>query len=259
MHRGALWLVSLLLLGGLAGCLQDGEQDEEDDPDPGFPPFPGGGNDTVVWGDREGAVVRPGAPIEGGCVFNWLFTDENGGAYVGTAAHCTDLLARVRAGESGEVVGTVVFDSEDVDRADPRLDFSLIELDRSAVRLSHPAMLGFDGPGGVVSSSGIMAGDAVGFYGHGQVFGDEEATRDRTGVVVSVDEQEYRADMPATSGDSGAPVLHLQTGQALGMVSRFGIMDVLEQQVPTTDVGPLMEWVLQELATHGFDLELATV
>ena len=35
-------------------------------------------------------------------------------------------------------------------------------------------------------------------------------------------EQEYQADMPAVNGDSGGPLLHHETGAALGIISRYG-------------------------------------
>lgn len=254
------FLAVLLLLSALgSGCLQDGEGDGDktSDPGDGEPVEPGAVE--VEWGPRDEAIVRPGAPMQNGCVFNWLFTDADGTAFVGTAAHCTSLHERVRERESESVVGTVVFDSDETQGADPRLDFSLIRFDPGFEQQAHPAMLGFDGPSGVVSPGDVAVGDQVGFHGHGQYLGEQDETRDRMGVVMEVTEQEYRANMPAVEGDSGSPVLHVESGQALGIVSRYGVWDVLDAQVPSTDVGPLMVWVLEELEQAGFLVELATV
>jgi hypothetical protein len=74
-------------------------------------------------------------------------------------------------------------------------------------------------------------------------------------VLTGFDEKSYRADMPAVPGDSGAPLVHLETGAALGVISRFNFGEV----PPTTDIGPLVSFILEELAKAGFMVELATI
>jgi hypothetical protein len=258
MRLGALFLLLLLVLTLLSGCLQESQEEEQD---PGWPSPPGEEEDRgpVVWGSMQEAVIRPGAPIRGGCVFNWVFTDAEGNAYIGTAAHCTALGERLRERDSEQMVGTVIFDSDDTPGADPRLDFALVQLDPEAVGHAHPAMLGGQVPAGVASPGEVMPGDLVVFYGHGETVGDNEALRERMGFIVQVDEREYRANMPAVEGDSGSPVLHESTGKALGMVSRYGVWDALDLEVPTTDVGPMVSWILEELAAAGLHVELAAV
>ncbi len=258
MRPAPLFCGILLLVVALAGCTQSGQDD--DDP-PNEPDGNDGGgeetqNKTVSWGALDDAVIRPGAPIDEGCTANWLFTDGDGNAYIGTAAHCTTLLDRVRERETDTMIGTVVFDSDDSENADTSLDFSLIQLDEDAVALAHPAMYGWEGPTGVVDPDGLMAGDRIAFYGHGDHLGEEEPTRARVGLLLESSEKEYRADMPAVWGDSGSPLIHFDTGEALGIISRFGVDD---GGTPTTDVGPLVVWILDELEKAGFDVELATV
>lgn len=254
MKRFPLGLALLLLAGSaLAGCLGAGGAGDGEDPDDDGDPQPSApaGNVPVAWGDAASATLRPGASLGGYCTFNWLFSAPTGAAYIGTAAHCTELGERVALG-GGDEVGSVVFDSDTSQGADTALDFSLIRLDETAVPEAHPQMLGFDGPTGV--SATPAAGDLVALHGYGTVFGDQDETRGRMGALMAIDEKEYRANMPAVWGDSGAPILHVATGEALGIVSRFGI----EPPLPTTDVGPRVTWILAELHRAGFRVELAT-
>lgn len=247
----------LLLVVALAGCTDNGQDGEKppDEPDEGNDPDERTQNGTVSWGSLDDALIRPGAPIQNGCVVNWLFTDVEGNAYIGTAAHCTQLLERVRERDTETMIGTVVFDSDDTEDADASLDFSLIQLDNESVALAHPAMHGWDGPTGVAEPDALMAGDRLAFYGHGDYLGEQEPTRARMGLLLESSETEYRADMPAVWGDSGSPVVHFDTGEALGIISRFGLDD---GGLPTTDVGPLVVWILDELQNAGFKVELAT-
>lgn len=256
--RLAPFFCSMMLLAVLlSGCIEDGNGGDEApvDPDGSDDGANGQVNRSVAWGALDEAVIRPGAAMDGGCTFNWLFTDRNGTAYIGTAAHCTNLLERIRERDTQTMVGTVVFDSDDTEGADPQVDFSLIQLDDNAVELAHPAMFGWEAPTGVADPGSLMIGDAVAFYGHGTYLGDQEETRARAGVLMEVSDREYRSNMPAVWGDSGSPVVHFQTGEALGIISRFGLDDGL----PTTDVGPLVVWILEELEKAGFEVELATV
>ncbi len=54
--------------------------------------------------------------------------------------------------------------------------------------------------------------------------------------------------MPAVYGDSGAPIRHDRTGNAMGIVSRFGFFATR----PSTDTGPMMPWIVSELTAAGF-------
>lgn len=213
---------------------------------------------AIEWGDIASAPIRPGSSMNGFCTYNWVFTDAAGTAYIGTAGHCTDTVGELVAlGDTDpetDSIGVVVFDSDETMGADTLVDFALIRLNADRVAEAHPAMLGWDGPKGWVAAGEANAGDIVGLHGYGTVLGDREATRDRSGVLLDADEREYRADMPAVPGDSGSPLIHVASGKALGIISRFNTGDI----PPTTDIGPTMPFILSELEKAGFMVELAT-
>lgn len=171
-------------------------------------------------------------------------------AYIGTAGHCTDTLGeRMRHPELGEI-GTVVYDS---DLVQSPVDFSLVELDPAIVSKTNPTVLHWGGPTRVINEEDLAVGEQIDVYGYGVGVGINEATRPRYGYLVGFTENEYQADMPAVNGDSGAPLLHHQSGAALGIISRYGIEGV----PPSTDMGPLMPWILEELGKAGFNVRLA--
>ena len=205
--------------------------------------------------------IRPGSSI-GGCTSNFIFyelvypTPEIPNpvptVYMGTAGHCTDEPGeRVSVSGTGQV-GTVVYDSDVVKS---NVDFSLIELDPERVSQTNPQMRGYEGPKGIATPATLAVGDQVDVYGYGIGVGLLEQTRPRFGVLTDWTNDEYVADMPAVNGDSGAPLLHDETGMALGIISRYGI----DQVPPSTDVGPLLGWILREVRAAGFNVTLATI
>lgn len=247
----------LLATALLAGCTQD--TDPIDGTDDATPTEAGEAPavQAITWGGDE-APLRPGSSLGGYCTFNFLFEGLDGTAYIGTAGHCTDEIGeRVELAGYGEV-GAVVFDSDltdvfpDVDEA---VDFSLIRLDADVVADADPRMLGYDGPVGAIDAGDLAVGDLVQLHGYGLVLGMNDYTRDRQGALVDWDEDLYRVDMPAVNGDSGSPLLHAATGKAFGIVSHYGIGAV----PPSTDEGPLMPFILEQLEVAGFQVALATV
>jgi hypothetical protein len=206
--------------------------------------------------------IRPGSSLGGYCTFNYIFyelvyaTPENPSpvpdVFIGTAGHCTDEVGeRVTLEGLGEI-GSVAFDS---DVAGKDVDFSLIQLDAERVGQANPQMRGFEGPTGVATPSTLEVGDRVDVYGYGIGVSEFEETRGRFGLLTDWTNDEYVADMPAVNGDSGAPLLHDESGLALGIISRYG----LDQVPPSTDVGPLVDWALREVRAAGFDIALATI
>lgn len=162
----------------------------------------------------------------GGCTFNFDFYDgvleehEEPTGYVGTAAHCTDGVGEVVYLPKYGRVGTVVYDADDVCWG---VDFSLIEVDDGVVADTNPTMRGFDGPHGSVTVADLAVGDIVDQHGYGVVLGENDITRSRQGVLVNWDDDEYVVDGPFVNGDSGSPLLHDETGFALGIISRYGL------------------------------------
>lgn len=215
---------------------------------------------TPAWGGEE-SPLRPGASLRSGtgsCSFNFVFYTPGtksaaSKAYIGTAAHCTEKVGEaVTQPDLGEV-GTVVYDS---DLAGSDVDFTLIQLYPKIVKQTNPTVLHWGGPTRSATPEDLAVGDQVDVYGYGVGVGSFEQTRPRYGFLVGYTEKEYQADMPAVNGDSGAPLIHHETGAALGIISRYGTEGV----PPTTDLGPLMGWILDELDAAGFGkVRLATV
>ena len=205
--------------------------------------------------------IRPGSSM-GGCTYNYIYYERVyptvevpnpvPDVFIGTAGHCTDEPGQRTSLPGVGEIGTVVYDSDVVDSG---VDFSLIQLDPELVAQTNPQMRGFEGPKGVATPAMLALGDRVDVYGYGMVVGEVEQTRPRFGLLTDWTETEYVADMPAVNGDSGAPLLHDESGYALGIISRYG----LGQVPPSTDVGPLITWALQEVRGAGFDVVLATI
>ena len=210
------------------------------------------------WGGLS-SPLRPGASLSsagGSCTFNFVFYKPGTKAkapkaYIGTAGHCTDKIGDEVSQPALGKVGKVVYDS---DLAKSGVDFTLIEIKPALVSKTNPTVLSWGGPTRVISHQELAVGDQVNVYGYGVGVGQNEATRPRHGYLVAFNDTEYQADMPAVNGDSGAPLLHHETGAALGIISRYGIA-----VPPSTDQGPLMPWILSELGKAGFKVKLATV
>ena len=215
---------------------------------------------TPAWGGED-SPLRPGASLQSGtgsCSFNFVFYAPGTKkaapkAYIGTAAHCTEKLGEAVAQPDLGEVGTVVYDS---DLAGSDVDFALIQLDPKIVSETNPTVLHWGGPTRSATPEDLAVGDQVDVYGYGIGVGMFEQTRPRYGFLVGYNEKEYQADMPAVNGDSGAPLIHHETGAALGIISRYGVEGV----PPSTDLGPLMGWIFEELDAAGFgNVQLATV
>lgn len=210
---------------------------------------------TPAWGGED-SPLRPGSPM-GGCTYNFVFfspgtkkADAKG--YIGTAAHCTDELGEAAMHPQLGEIGTVVYDSDLVKSS---VDFSLIELKPKIIPKTNPTVLHWGGPTRSVTVEELEIGDQVDIYGYGVGVGSFEQTRPRYGFLVGFNNKEYQADMPAVNGDSGSPLIHHETGAALGIISRYGFT-----VPPSTDMGPLMGWIFKELKAAGFgNVKLATV
>lgn len=189
--------------------------------------------------------IQPGAQVTtpgGSCTLNFVFTESNGTRYIGTAGHCGEVGQVARTVSPRRDIGPIVFSEN---RAAPGIDFALIRIDPSRYDEIEPAVRFFGGPTGVTDADDTDPGDLLAITGYGLVVGSTPATRHRTGALLRDDDHEYVADMVAVNGDSGGPVLHLETGRALGTVSRFNVP-------VSTDIGPTTARILERLRTNGF-------
>ncbi|MDX1610900.1 MAG: hypothetical protein R3185_00940 [Candidatus Thermoplasmatota archaeon] len=201
----------------------------------------------------DGPAIQPGASLGGYCTLNFVFDGTGpltGKTYIGTAGHCVDLDATPTIPGRG-TFGTVVWDD------DATTDFALIEIDPAHTHDVLPWLLGHpDVPTGTTTQAETSPGDLLVLSGYGFGFAFHPTTREnRTGALLTDDGQRYTAQTLLTFGDSGGPLVHAPTGKALGTVSAYNFFDI----PPTTDIGPTVDWILDELAQDGFPVTLRTV
>jgi hypothetical protein len=194
--------------------------------------------------------IQPGARVSssaGSCTLNFVFQGSSA-TFIGTAGHCAKDGERMRT-HSGKEFGTVVWREN---QSAPGIDFALIRVDSNFVSQVQPSVRTFGGPLGFTNASETNTGDLLFVTGYGLGFGSLAVTRDRGGILLSDDANEYRADLVAVQGDSGGPLVHVRTGKALGVISRFNLPF-------STDIGPTMDAILRRLRGSGFpNLELVT-
>lgn len=196
-------------------------------------------------------VLQPGdhvATADGGCTLNFVFDGPAGETYLGIAGHCVDVGDRVRSDPHG-AFGTVVYDD------DRGQDFALIEVDEDKVDRVSPEVRGHPGtPTGVATREATGEGDPVSFSGWGLGFSLSAMTRqERTGTLVWDTDRMVCVEGPVAFGDSGGPVLHGPTGEALGIVSRISPFECGGWIVGSTVEGAILQATLD-----GFPITLRT-
>lgn len=197
-------------------------------------------------------LIQPGARMVAphGCTLNFVFrgAGPERARYIGTAGHCVDSVGQ-RVRMAGGDIGTVAFVINQ-----GRDDFALVQIDEELWQHMSPEVRGIGGPTGSTTAPSTSAGDPVALYGQGMIVDSSETTRPRSGVLTVDNAQEWHAALPAIFGDSGGPVLHVPTGQALGVIS--GVSG--DQTRPHTVKGTTVERALELLDEVGLPAELVT-
>jgi hypothetical protein len=175
------------------------------------------------------AKIFPGAWITT-CTLSWILRDAtNETLYAVTAGHCGEVgkeftaihenSGNIYSGtQSRHFVGTVKYSIDEENR-----DFGFIEIADESRHLVSPAMQYFTGPVGVGEPTEYPRGDEVCFYGNYGLSPSND-TNTRCGKHDGADGTPesgyfYGVSGFASGGDSGGPVIHYETGQALGMIS----------------------------------------
>ncbi len=205
----------------------------------------------IDWGDPEDAALRPGDKLYGphdpaalpntflGCTVNFVFVDEQGAAYIGTASHCVKGRA---LGDPIQVAGRVAatlhycgwgaFDNVTTctDKAplggiggpEPGFehDFALLRINHDEIGRVHPAVRVWGAPTGMAKD--LTVGMPVRTYGNSGLRdgGTESEYGDaREGVLTEVSDWQSMArfSVPSIAADSGSPVMTAD-GLALGVV-----------------------------------------
>ncbi|WP_433673035.1 hypothetical protein ACQP06_16670 [Nocardia sp. CA-136227] len=265
------------------------------------------GNDTaaqvVVAAERAGhqwaaagsAALAPGVQTytQGGgqCTANYVFVDDDGGVYLGQAAHCAGAGNSAETNgcmahnlpldtavnfthtgslhSSGTTIGTgqLAYSSWSTMRAlgesDPNTcaynDFSLVKVDQQFADKVNPSLPHWGGPAGLNTSG--TAGGKVYSYGNSSL---------RAGIAgLSPQRGESRADdnstggwthalvsrTPGIPGDSGSAYLDAD-GQALGTLSTLGIGLPVVNNVG--DIGRELAYARAHSGITGLRLVLGT-
>ena len=168
--------------------------------------------------------VRPGATVlspTGQCTFNFMWRDQSGNRYMGTAGHCiidsgertwafgSGPVARNSAGQRvGEFVYAIL--------SDPK-DFALIRLDAGAA--ASPQMCHFGGPTGQ-NDDFTTNRVVINHFGQGLGFGPTVPAR--TAVANNMTDPDHvHANGAAIFGDSGSGAISAD-GRALGVLVTIG-------------------------------------
>lgn len=177
---------------------------------------------------------------------NFVFRDDDGALYVGTAAHNVTTDAEVfvphcpdcRNGLEGSPFGDVVFSSDSVDIGHPTtdppdedlLDFALIKIRPTWYRHVEPAVRYWGGPVELTEGSETTVGDEVVAYGNGDDGPIDICATSPTGItsaprpgprgpgqLVASSRTAFSSTTCEIGGDSGMPYVHGPTGTALGV------------------------------------------
>jgi hypothetical protein len=195
--------------------------------------------------------IQPGDSISttvGGCTLGFGAT-SGGETYYMTAAHCVEHVGDSVELDDGTVLGQVAAIGN---ANNTGTDWSLIRVAPGLSGLASGVLRGHAAPTGVAKASQTATGDLIDHSGYGIPWFISPTLREqRFGVLIDQDATTWVSIGPDTQGDSGGPVLHRNTGGALGLVSRLCIG-------LCTSEGPTVEGILPQAAAKGFPLTLKT-
>ncbi len=199
--------------------------------------------------------LQPGAMVEteaGQCTLNFVFNGEGANAgktYIGTAAHCVEKIGEPVTDINGDQFGKVAFIGN---ADDANTDYSFIEVLPEHLSRVDPSMKGHpEFPSGFTTEGETTEGDMLQLSGYGVGFGETQPTQEQRQAILQGDDAEtYWFSGPSVNGDSGGPIVHIDSGKALGIISRYGF------ETFSTDFGPTIEGVLPKAAKAGFPVSL---
>jgi hypothetical protein len=166
---------------------------------------------------------------------NFLFSDDRGNRYIGTAGHCVidQGLSTWSRGEGpvasdfdGNRIGEFLFA---VAIMDEELDLALARLD-PGVKAS-PKMCEFQGPTGINTETPAFEPVLLNFFGHGQLISEGLPARSAVANGMPSKRHVYALG-PGFLGDSGSGVLS-EDGRAVGILSTGGL-HTKDPQFPQT-------------------------
>lgn len=203
--------------------------------------------------------VWPGLPIlighNNGCTLGFIFEGTDSEALYGsTAGHCvTDATNLTVATNNREHIGRIV-----AYRVQDDEDWALIRFHRDVLPYVRSDVIHWTGPMAPIDGDAIETEDVVCHYGgsiyHG-IFMAARCGRHATFFRYTEDGETLDWFMmygKAWGGDSGSPVIHYESGQAIGMLlgglySPYGVFS-----------GMTVCGIVNSAAQAGYDIQLVT-
>lgn len=149
------------------------------------------------------------------CTLNWIYTDNLGRLYIGTAGHCAPSVGSMNINVAGiGDIGDVAFTTGSQGVGN---DFALIAITSSLYSFVDPTLCHWGGPQGVHSSGGNKV---LLHYGHGSFWGEDQWTRPRAGLVQAGGWSSTAITFRGAvgPGDSGSPIM-VSEGGAAGVIT----------------------------------------
>lgn len=204
------------------------------------------------WADPAQVQLQPGALILGGdCTAGFILRDEtNASLYVMTARHCVQDVGQEVPSDEGVPIGRVVaLGTYD-------LDWALVKIREDFRPNVTAAVRYWSGPSRLLTRDAFQPGDLVclgkpprpnstGPSRCGRYLEYMEVTQlGKTARMITL-------QLDVEPGDSGSPVLHRETGGAVGMI-------VTREPFGRQTTAMLVESVLELASMEGFVLRVAT-
>jgi hypothetical protein len=204
--------------------------------------------------DPEGEQGKRGFSF---CTLGFFYEGRGtveGVVYASFASHCTNEVGQdVVIHETGETIGDVAaFGKQEAPGVPESIetDWALIEIREEYLDRASPALKGYPQyPTGLTSHAATEQGDEILL---------SPLPDERKGALVDDEQGRYRISGPVVPSDSGGPLVHLPSGEALGTVSAgddclFGPFEC------ETYTGPTVHGIVPQMAAAGFPVELMTV
>jgi hypothetical protein len=206
-----------------------------------------------------GVPVQPGAFVEIGshpCTLGFVFDGvgpADGREFVSTAAHCVDNVGQHALDGRGDTIGRIALVGPAA--AGPAGDVALVEIGITRVPKVRPAVRGHvDYPAGFTTAADTPTNDLISISGYGDPYVSDRRSREqRQGRLRFDDAFSFQAVGPIATGDSGAPIVQVSTGKAIGTIA-----DLCYGGGADCDAsrGPTVQGILRWAAQAGVPLRL---
>jgi hypothetical protein len=207
-----------------------------------------------------GAVpIQPGAFVQTGshpCTLGFVFDGIDAAAgheFINTARHCVDGFGQHALDGRGDTIGKVVFVGDPA--AGPAGDFALIEIGITRLRSVSSAVRGHRNyPTGFTNAPDTPDWDPISISGYGDPYVKDRQTREqRRGHMRYDNAWSFVAQGSIATGDSGAPVVQLSSGKAIGTIADLCFGDGADCNAAR---GPSVAGMLALTARAGLPLRL---